>query len=109
MVVRRVIRGRGKKVIKKIITKVIVAMSFHIPLAIHFIRYVVFVFSEDLLDKIWGWEGLVPLHSDIKWYDDCSSHLEYYKCNAYDFIAPACQNQQIASSAICKSVSNPLA
>ncbi|CAD6209296.1 unnamed protein product [Miscanthus lutarioriparius] len=60
--------------------------------------------EEDLLDKIWGWEGLVPLHSDIKWYDDCSSHLEeYYKRNAYDFIAPACQNQQIASSAICKS------
>ncbi|XP_066360523.1 uncharacterized protein [Miscanthus floridulus] len=60
--------------------------------------------EEDLLDRIWGWEGLVPLHSDIKWYDDCSSHLEeYYKRNAYDFIAPACQNQQITSSAICKS------
>lgn len=60
--------------------------------------------EEDLLDKIWGWEGLVPLHSGIKWYEDCSSHLEeYYKRNAYDFIAHACQNQQIASSAICKS------
>lgn len=81
-------------------------MSFHIPLAIHFIRYVVFVFSENLLDKIWDWEGLVPLYSDR--YDDYSSHLED-KRNAYEFIAHASQNLQIASSAICKSVSNPLA
>lgn len=65
-----------------------------------------------------GWEKLLPLYGCVKWPDYCSHLEEYYKRNAYDFVADAASNlnhvgSQIATAAdmgaaVAKFVSNPL-
>jgi hypothetical protein len=69
--------------------------------------------------KLLGWEGLLPPYGSAKWPDYCSYLEEYYKHNAYDFVADAASNlnhvgSQIATAAdmgaaVAKFVSNPLA
>lgn len=114
-VVRRVIRGRGKKVRNKLITKLTILMSFLNSLALHFICNVVLVlFSEDVLGKIWCWERLViPPDSSVKWSDYRSYLEKYYESNASGFVAAAAaknpQNVTDMGLAVAKFVSNPLA
>ncbi|XP_044416324.1 uncharacterized protein [Triticum aestivum] len=61
--------------------------------------------EEDLFEKLWGWERLLPLCGSVKWSDYSSYLEEYYKRNAHGFIADvAAANQtredlQIAAAA----------
>jgi hypothetical protein len=75
--------------------------------------------SEDLFEKLWGWERLLPLSGSVKWTDNRSYLEEYYNRNASDFVDGALANQnpedsQISNNAymgasLAKSVSNALA
>ena len=113
MSVVRVIRGRGKKVRNKLITKLMILMSFLNSLALHFICNVVLVlFSEDDLGKIWCWERM-PLHNFVE-LSDLSYFEKYYESSAFRFVAAAAaaknlQNVTDMVLAVAKFVSNPLA
>ncbi|XP_034576671.1 uncharacterized protein [Setaria viridis] len=50
-------------------------------------------FSGDFLEKVWGWERLVPLNSSVAWSDYSNYLLEYYNRNALKFIAEVAANQ----------------
>ncbi|RCV14700.1 hypothetical protein SETIT_2G445500v2 [Setaria italica] len=45
--------------------------------------------EEGFLEKLWGWERLVPLCSYVKWSDYGRYLEEYYKHNANEFVAAA--------------------
>ncbi|CAM0907800.1 unnamed protein product [Alopecurus aequalis] len=43
--------------------------------------------KKDLMEKLWGWERLLPLSGSVEWTDYCSYLEEYYKRNALEFFA----------------------
>ncbi|KAM0864618.1 hypothetical protein ACQ4PT_043801 [Festuca glaucescens] len=56
--------------------------------------------KEDLFEKLWGWERLLPLSGSVKWADYRSYLEEYYKRNASEFVAGALANQNPEDSQI---------
>lgn len=74
------------------------------------------LFSESILEKLWGWERLVPLGSYVERSDYGNYLEEYYKRNANGFVAAAAaaKNPQNTTTtdmgaAVAKFVSNLLA
>lgn len=56
--------------------------------------------KEDLFEKLWGWERLLPLSGSVKWTDYRSYLEEYYNRNASDFVDGALANQNPEDSQI---------
>uniref|UniRef100_A0ACD5YJX3 Uncharacterized protein n=1 Tax=Avena sativa TaxID=4498 RepID=A0ACD5YJX3_AVESA len=56
--------------------------------------------KEDVLEKLWGWERLLPLSGSAKWADYLSYLEEYYQHNASEFVAGALADQNPEDSQI---------
>ncbi|XP_071676799.1 uncharacterized protein [Lolium perenne] len=59
--------------------------------------------KEDLFEKLWGWERLLPLSNSVKWADYRSYLEEFYKGNASEFVAGALANQNPEDSQIANN------
>ncbi|KAG0515209.1 hypothetical protein BDA96_10G258900 [Sorghum bicolor] len=49
--------------------------------------------KEDFVEKLWGWERLVPFSGSTEWSDYCNYLEEYYRRNALKFVAEAAPSQ----------------
>lgn len=45
------------------------------------------------MEKLWGWERLVPFSGSTEWSDYCNYLEEYYRRNALKFVAEAAPSQ----------------